>query len=806
MKVPPDSLRIVLFGLPNAGKSSLLGAVAQAGQTQEHRLGGRLHDVSHGLAELRRRVYEARPRETIEEVAHYPVVFEPAGGKRDIVLIDCDGRVANEILSHKRLESDGGKLSSEVLAADALLLVVDASASQSELDLDFGEFAKFLRQLERSRGRRTEVGDLPVYLVLTKCDLLAQAGDTPAAWFNRIEERKRQVRALFEQFVSDGADGPVPFGRVDLQVWATAVKRPELVDSPARPLEPQGVAELFRDCLQRGLDYRQRRRVAGRRLLLTLGGTAGVVAVMVGLAAAFITTKQVKETNTLIAAVEEYRSNEGQTASLRLREPLQQKISVLTEIRDHRDFKRLSPELQELVRVRLDELVKYRDFKDQVKQTRHPAQARAEAELDEIEARLGQLTPPAAWSQTEAALLRSERQDDIKAIRVAAMQVEDWFRNLKKEADGLWAFDRSGEGPLPWSEWQQEVDKLLTEADKPPFRAGDRLPGSPRIDYSAVLRLRKVDEANTEWQRSRRRLEDLRDLSAALGLAGNIPGRPSLLAIGPKFTLEQSRGRIVELDRTYRRWREWPGQQLPDAVLGEIHRAAETSYKNLLPAGQEVVLRQLQQLTPDGRETPELWRDLRGWLATAADFRDWRELAAYLNRLYDPKAEDPVSALANFLRQDRFDLEVYTLVLTIPDDLKARPNGPLALHHHAGAEVRPVANFMMQGDGVADPRRRVTRYTFVRQGPNVPITYRPGDMFWAELPLTKDAEGRDRKLMWTGSRSAVYQFEKLVRPPRIYFGKDPEGTIAEGASLSVRPETGIPKVPDLMPVVILRKP
>jgi len=35
------ALRIVLFGMPDAGKSSLLGALLQAGQTQEHLLDGR---------------------------------------------------------------------------------------------------------------------------------------------------------------------------------------------------------------------------------------------------------------------------------------------------------------------------------------------------------------------------------------------------------------------------------------------------------------------------------------------------------------------------------------------------------------------------------------------------------------------------------------------------------------------------------------------------------------------------------------------------------------------------------------------
>src|SRR5437867_13364665 len=75
--VAREALRLVLFGMPAAGKSSLLGALAQAAQTQEHILNGRLVDRSQGLIELQRRLYEEQPRETLEEVAPYPISLEP---------------------------------------------------------------------------------------------------------------------------------------------------------------------------------------------------------------------------------------------------------------------------------------------------------------------------------------------------------------------------------------------------------------------------------------------------------------------------------------------------------------------------------------------------------------------------------------------------------------------------------------------------------------------------------------------------------------------------------------------------------
>ena len=110
-----NALRIVLFGLPDAGKSSLLGALSQAAQTQEHILNGRLTDVANGLVELRERIYAGGPHETLHEIIPYPVIYQPftlAGNQeyaapQSIVLIDCDGRVANELVMRRRtLEPD----------------------------------------------------------------------------------------------------------------------------------------------------------------------------------------------------------------------------------------------------------------------------------------------------------------------------------------------------------------------------------------------------------------------------------------------------------------------------------------------------------------------------------------------------------------------------------------------------------------------------------------------------------------------------------------------------------------------------
>jgi hypothetical protein len=58
-------------------------------------------------------------------------------------------------------------------------------------------------------------------------------------------------------------------------------------------------------------------------------------------------------------------------------------------------------------------------------------------------------------------------------------------------------------------------------------------------------------------------------------------------------------------------------------------------------------------------------------------------------------------------------------------------------------------------------------------------------------------------LTWARSRSLVYQFERLIKPPRLHRkGQDnTQGEIEPSISLAVIPETGLPKVPELLPVV-----
>jgi hypothetical protein len=828
--VPAGALRVVLFGMPDAGKSSLLGALSQAAQTQERALGGRLTDLTSGLSELQRRVYDEQPRETLEEIVLYPVTFEPFTDLKpdpdrrcDVVFIDCDGRVANDLLTRRRSLGDGpaGSLAREVIAADTLLLVVDASASPSQVEADFGEFVRFLRLLRQERGRRNEVGGFPVFLVLSKCDLLAKPEDAPGDWQRTIEARKAEVGQRFREFLDRPGDEDeelIPFGSVDLDVTATAVKRPALAGSAAQSREPVGVAEQFRQCLAAAQEFRGRRDRSQRRLLWTVSGATGLVACLLAFAAALASTRESIRPTPLAAQVESYRSREGPAPSVRLAEPLQRKLGELSDVAQDPDFPKLPEEMRQYVQGRLEELQRYRDYRDRLLALRAPADARDDEELRGIDRQLREdLAPPVdyarEWQQTEAVRLRDKYLEDVPAIRRAVGRADDWYRQLKQDADRLLLFPDRGESgaPLPWGDWRERVEQLFRQAERPPFRPTDKLPESKALPaaraatYATALAFPSVEQARDAWLKERQRLERLRDLTAALGLAGDA-GRPAVLKIPepPRFTVDSAHEVLQDLQKNYTNAATWTVADLPDVAAPEVRQAARRSYDHAIQAGRLAVLRRWQQIAPDGQETLARWQTVADGLEAARELRDWRELTNLLARLFDPQSADPVTALTTFLRQSRFELDPRGFRVQIPDDLKDqrfRPQGKLTLSvQNADRKVTSVT-FRPEGDGVHDARRRVTTYVFTAEATG-PVVDHPGDLLWAELPV-RDADGREWKLSWWSVpiRSSLYQFERLTLPPRLYRPeqKVETGDVAAGVVLSPVPEGSVPIVPDLFP-------
>jgi hypothetical protein len=824
---PSGALRLVLFGMPAAGKTSLLGALAQSAQTQEHLLHGRLADPSHGLAELQHLLYDATPRRTAEEVVPYTVDFEPFPDETPAlphhlgaVLVDCDGRVANDLLMRRRSlpeDSPDGTLASKVVDADTLILVVDASAPPGQVDADFAEFGRFLRLLERTRGQRAEVGGLPVFLVLTKCDLLAQPSDTVAGWVDRIEERKRQVSGRFQEFLARRGedDGLQPFGRIELHPWATAIKQPALTGVPEKPREPYGVAELFRQALERAEDFRQRRRRSSRRLLWTVGGAVGLVAGMAALTVALLSVPRDNAPNALSRKLDTYRAAEAQTAAERLggsMAQLERSIGVLTELRDDPEFANLSAHDQQEINEWLDEKKTYLAYWQRLQRSRKPAVARSEQELRQIEDALkapapdGLALPHDAWSQTPAGRLLAGLLEDVKALRTALDDVERWYQARKREGDKLWTFSErqpGAEASVNWPAWQSAAQSFLAATAKPRYAETARIPGaaSEDVTFQSIYRFDVIEEARSDLDRIRKRLEAVRDLSAALGLGG--PAGRALLVIPPRFIAADAASRLQELKKAYPNFeRDFVLSGLPDAVRGDIRQAARTSYEPLTDAGRDVVLRRLQEASPAGPETLKLWRDLRPWLADPPELARWRVLARQLVRLFDPDRPelDPVADLANFLTRDRFDFRLKGLSLEIPDSYRIRPDGELKVHQRQADGQSMIWTYEVVGKE-RDTQRGVTAYS-LRPSDSAALFYRPGAELYAVLPM-RDNDNREWQLTWARSRSQVYQFERLIRPPRLH-RRDQDnikGEIANGVAILPAPPGAIPPVPDLVPIV-----
>src|SRR5262245_7158244 len=186
--VSRQALRIVLLGLPGAGKSSLLGALALAAETPDGDAGSpRLIDAPGALTELRQQVEHRHtlPTVTPEQVIPYLVAFEehaPNAARSHLteaLLIDCDNGVMLEMVNGEQPHVTD-RLARALGEADALVLATPAA--DPSRDEDFAQLEQLLKVVEEERGNKVLVGGVPVLLAVTKCDSLAGPGDTPAQW------------------------------------------------------------------------------------------------------------------------------------------------------------------------------------------------------------------------------------------------------------------------------------------------------------------------------------------------------------------------------------------------------------------------------------------------------------------------------------------------------------------------------------------------------------------------------------------------------------------------------------------------
>jgi hypothetical protein len=190
------------------------------------------------------------------------LVGQPGAGKSALVESLVNSAEAN---APTRFVFEETSELAQAAGADALLYLIpvsELSPAQEELAEVLGR----LQYLQNDRGERTDIAGLPFYVVLTQCDRLVSPGENVSFldWVERIEKHKGEVyRALLPL-----EHGKKPgFGRLDLHVVATAVRRPVVRGQDAARLDqPFGVDELCQRSLELARHYRQRASRSNRRL------------------------------------------------------------------------------------------------------------------------------------------------------------------------------------------------------------------------------------------------------------------------------------------------------------------------------------------------------------------------------------------------------------------------------------------------------------------------------------------------------------------------------------------------------------
>jgi hypothetical protein len=656
---------------------------------------------------------------------------------------------------------------------------------------------------------------MPILLVLTKCDRLAKPGDTRAKWEARVHDRTERAWAEFDAFLKDAnleedASSPfLPFGSVDLSVYAVAVRLPKLPETRGEPDTPFGVAELFRDTFTAANAHRDRMTASNRRLRWTVWAALGVVSMMfLGVLGVALFPPQ-RADPALAEKVTGYELHEPE-AAVRLAEPqINQNKRTLTAFRDDPGFATLPEDLQAFVLGRLKEIDDYEAYYKRLLAATAPGDVRTLEDLEAVERQLnGELALPAdyGWAETEAGRLRGKWLADARAIREAEAKFLKQYSDYTRRGSVLTlapGFD---------GDWRPDVNTLFAEGTGPsPAFLAQPVPGSPAIDlprgqavaYRVPFEFDRVYHARKEWDVTRDRLAHLRNLADALGLTAG-PDRPDPVLVLPEpgpgvDSATLPGGRWTALLRTYNResddYREWELRNFPDPGRSVLADRLDRSFKT---GARHVHALIRARLGPDfeRKDTPENWRALADTLGDpASPFPEWGRLLHLLVRLRDPAAPNPVGELITFLRQPQFELDLRGFDLVIPLDLsldRVSPAGPLTITLTPRGGPTVTRRFKQSDSGVREGS--VVSYRFVPDG-ETKLTYHPGEELRAELPLRVGTQ--EYKLVWENGNSRAYQFDRLTREPRLVkSGGSSEP--ATGVSLTPR-DSSIPHIPALFP-------
>ncbi|WP_020474313.1 GTPase domain-containing protein [Zavarzinella formosa] len=803
-----NSQRIVVFGMPDAGKSSLLGALAQVGLTQSRSLGGHLHEGG-GLANLRHQVYEEHTRETQQEIVSYPIHIAGTGPKhpsRNAVVIDCDGRAVNDILTKKNSinQSQNAKqLAEAILTADSLVFVIDAGAPYDLQDRDFHEFARFLKHFESKRANEHGVGGLPVFLVLSKCDKIAGPNMNSGEWQRIIEARCNEAAHRFREVLKEeptDADDYWKFGSIDFHVRPCAVKRPRLTDFPEQPREPYGVAELFNEVFGDAAGYRDRTEKSKNLLSWILAGISGLLGTL-ALSGSFLFLNPVSDTTPihgLSSKVDTLQASEAQGAPARLAaDILPKRLKLFQDIQNDPEFDRLSELQKNYVRLRLDEGQAYLKFLEELNAVPPMSKSHSLAELNDIEKRLNKTSVPAAyrseWVGTDAVLLRERLlTKDIVQLKEAVNTLINHFQALKNRGSAL-LLETTELSP----EWKRKGQELVEEGEKSrPFPKADPLLGPAYVFDEVVF-------AENDWLKFQLRLAHVQDMATALGLLGNMDATAPLAPVmnsSAKDVIVTAATRYGNLKNQYPDYNRWTLADMPDKLRHDFQRVLKKSNDELIRDGQRLMLTKLKPTA--GGETTELaskWPGVVEYILSDREVQDWKKLTDFICRLYDPTNPTIVESTAEFLGEKTFKFEFKRMSVKIPDIVlngEARPVGDLVISCRK-TETSEPQKVTLSRDGEPKRDSQSSVFMFTTNEPVLKID--AGDIVFAEL-LVKKPGGTEQKLTWNTFRTPTYQFESLKAPPKLHDPKTPaaKGVMEDGVTLDILDGKYTP-VPAMLP-------
>src|SRR5260370_40073772 len=218
--------------------------------------------------------------------------------------------------------------------------------------------------------------------------------------------------------------------------------------------------------------------------------------------------------------VENIRFSDRETPTERLKAPaaeLARRAERFQKLREDDGFGGLPSAEQAFVQDRLAELRDYLALLKRVPPPRELMELRLLEALRKVRDELKQVDVPKEWADTEAGQKYRERLADLDALADAVLSADASFRTDTDRAATRLGFEN---GLLPGRSWMDEARKLLAPDAKLTITPADRIPGSTNLPYGPALAFEDVANDRLSWEKRRAQLAGVRNLIAALGLAG----------------------------------------------------------------------------------------------------------------------------------------------------------------------------------------------------------------------------------------------------------------------------------------------